>query len=70
MGISSAPLLVNLSLIMQEYQFMETLETDNIHQAQQFNFTFRYIDDLISLNTPTFHTSISVIYQKELQIKQ
>ncbi len=28
------------------------------------------IDDLINLNNPTFHTFISAIYPKELQIKQ
>ncbi len=70
MDFSSAPLLANLFLIMREYQFMETLEKDNIHQAQQFNFTSRNIDDLISLNNPTFYTFISAIYPKELQTKQ
>ncbi len=70
MGISSAPLLANPFLMMHEYKFMEKLEEDNIYQAWQINFTSRYIDDLISLNNPTFHTFILAIYPQELQIKQ
>ncbi len=69
-GISSAPLLANLFLRLHEYKLMEQLVKDNIHQAWQFNFTSRYIDDLISLNNATFHTCISVMYPKDLQIKQ
>ncbi len=39
-----------------EYQFMEKL--------------IRNIDNLIRLNNPSFHTFISAIYSKELQIEQ
>ena len=34
-----------------------------------FNLTFRYIDDVISLNNPKFNDYIYVIYPKELEIK-
>ncbi len=68
--ISTAHLLANIFLMIHKYQFMEKLEKDNIHQAWWFNFTSRYIDDLISLNNPTFDTFILAIYPKELQIKQ
>ncbi len=36
--------------------------------AWKFNFTYRYIDDLISFNE-NFHQYLSHIYPKELQIK-
>ena len=34
-----------------------------------FNLTFRYIDDVLSLNNPKFNDYIYVIYPKELEIK-
>ncbi len=40
----------------------QNIEKDNINQARQFNFTFRYIDDLITLNNPTFYTFNFTIY--------
>ncbi len=70
MGISCAPLLANLFLMTYEYKFMERLEKDNIHKARKFNFTSRYIDDLISLNNEDFHEHMSDIYPKELCVKQ
>ena len=50
MGMCCAPLLANLFLMSFEYDFMETLEKENMTHAKLFNSTFRYIDDLISLN--------------------
>ena len=34
-----------------------------------FNLTFRYIDDVLSLNNPKFNDYFDVIYPKELDIK-
>ena len=38
-------------------------------QKTSFNLTFRYIDDVLSLNNPNFNYYIDVIYPKELEIK-
>ena len=38
-------------------------------QKTSFNLTFRYIDDVLSLNNPKFNDCIDVIYPKELEIK-
>ena len=38
-------------------------------QKTSFNLTFRYIDDVLSLNNPKFNDYIDVIYPKELEIK-
>ena len=70
MGISCAPLLANLFLMSYEYKFMEKLEKNNIHKARKFNYTFRYIDDLISINNKDFGTSLPNIYPDELSIKK
>ena len=70
MGISCAPLLANLFLLTYEYNFLEKLTKTNIHQARNFNFVFRYIDDLICLNNDHFTSVISSIYPPELDVKR
>ena len=34
-----------------------------------FNLTFRYIDDVLSINNDNFHTYVNVIYPDQLEIK-
>ena len=68
MGMCCAPLLANLFLMSYEYQFMKSLEKEEKFHAKQFNFTFRYIDDLISLNNTTFDKYLQKIYPQELSI--
>ena len=34
-----------------------------------FNLTFRYIDDVLSINNDNFHTYVNTIYPNELEIK-
>ena len=38
--------------------------------ARKFNKTFRYIDDLLTLNNSQFEKSIPNIYPKELELKK
>ena len=38
--------------------------------AQQFNFTYRYIDDVLSLNNTKFAVYLEFIYPCELEIKE
>ena len=38
-------------------------------QKTSFNLTFRYIDDVLSLNNPKFNDYIDVIYPNEIEIK-
>ena len=47
---------------------MHTLEKENIFHARLFNSTFRYIDDLISLNNVVFERYLDKIYPPELSI--
>ena len=59
MGTDCAPLLANLFLFYYEYKFMK----EKLKQvAKIFSNTFQYIDNLITLNNPTFEPEISNIY--------
>ena len=49
------PLLADLFLYSYEAEFMQSLLKQNkISVAKAFNFTYRYIDDVISLNNSKF----------------
>ncbi len=39
------------------------------HLARSFNLSFRYIDDVLSLNNPRFGDYLDHIYPRELEIK-
>ena len=42
----------------------------NSQAAKIFSNTFRYIDDLLTLNNPTFEQEISNIYPQQLELKR
>jgi hypothetical protein len=49
--VQTAPLLSDLFLYSYEADFIQELLKENeMKLAQSFNFTFRYIDDVLSLN--------------------
>ena len=51
MGTSCAPLLTDLFLYSYEADFIQGLLKKNERKlARSFNFTFRYVDDVLSLN--------------------
>ena len=50
MGTDCAPLLVNLYLFYYEYNYMKNLMKLDYGKALKFNFTVRYIDNLLTLN--------------------
>ena len=64
-------LIVHLFLYSYEAEFIKTLIKSGKHQlARPFNFTFRYIDDVLSLNNSKFSDYINDIYPEELEIKE
>ena len=70
MGTNCAPLLADLYLFAYEYEFMKELVSDKkLHLARKFNFTFRYIDDLISFNNSHFKNYVAKIYPSSLELK-
>ena len=69
MGTNSAPLLADLFLHTFEYNFMVKTMKQDIIKAIQFSNTFRYINDLFSINNVNFGNCISAIYPSELELK-
>ena len=71
MGTNCAPLLTNLFLYSYESEFLQKLVKDKkIHEARAFNFTYRYIDDVLSINNSRFAEFLPLIYPPELEVKE
>ena len=50
-GTNGVPLLADIFLVSYEYEFIQSLlSTDREQLASRFNFTYRYIDDVLSIN--------------------
>jgi hypothetical protein len=70
MSTNCAPLLADLFLYSYEADFIQRLLKKNEKTlSRSFNFTFRYIDDVISLNNSRFGDFVDRIYPIELEIK-
>ena len=70
MGTNCAPLLANLFFYSYEADFIQGLLKKNEKKlARSFNFTFRYIDDVLSLNNSRLGDFVDRIYPIELEIK-
>ena len=58
---------------MNLYKLYTMLENSSIQTAfrlaSQFNFTYRYIDDVLSINNPDFENYLGQMYPPELEIK-
>ena len=63
--------MIDLFLYSYESEFLQKLVKDKmIHEARDFNFTYRYIDDVLSINNSRFAEFLSLIYPPELEIKE
>ena len=70
MGTNFARLLTDLFLYLYEADFIQGLLKKNEKKlARSFNFSFRYIDDVLSLNNSRFGDFVDRIYLIELEIK-
>ena len=70
MGTNCAPLLADIFLYSYEAEFIQSLLTAGKKRlASQFNFTYRYIDDVLSINNPDFENYLGQMYPPELEIK-
>ena len=71
MGTNCAPLLADLFLYSYESEFLQKLVKDKkIHESRAFNFTYRYIDDVLSINNSRFAVFLPLIYPPELEVKE
>ena len=66
MGTNCAPLLADLFRYSYKADFIQKNEKK---LARSFNFTFRYIDHVLSLNNYRFGDFVDRIYPIELEIK-
>ena len=70
MGTNCAPLLADIFLYSYEAEFIQSLlSTGRKQLASRFNFTYRYIDDVLSINNPEFENYLGQMYPVELEIK-
>ena len=70
MGTNCAPLLADIFLYSYEADFVQSLlSTGKKHLAYRFNLTYRYIDDVLSINNPEFENYLGQMYPAELEIK-
>ena len=70
MGTNCALLLADIFLYSYEAEFIQSLlSTCRKRLASQFNLTYRYIDDALSINNPDFENYLVQMYPPELEIK-
>ena len=70
MGTNCAPLVADIFLYSYEAEFIQSLlSTGRKQLASRFNFTYRYIDDVLSINNPKFENYLGKMYSVELEIK-
>ena len=70
MGTNCAPLLADTFLYSYEAEFVQSLlSTGRKRLSSQFNFTYRYIDDVSSINNPDFENFLGQMYPPDLEIK-
>ena len=70
MGTNCAPLLADIFLYSYEADFIQSLlSTGQKQLASRSNLTYRYIDDVLSINSPEFKNYLVQMYSAELEIK-
>ena len=70
MGTNCAPLLINLFRYLYEADFIQRLLKKNEKKlVRSSNFTFRCIDDVLSLSNSRFGDFVDRIYLSEFEIK-
>ena len=71
MGTNCAPLVADLFLFCYERDFMLSLSEDNQSDViEAFNFTSRYLDDLLNTGNNFFDSMVNYIYPSELQLNK
>ena len=69
MGSDPAPFMANLFLYHYESKWVKSLKKDSIQRARRYSNTFRFIDDLLTINDrDEFSRSFKEIYPPELEL--
>ena len=70
-GTNCVPLVADLFLFCYERDFMLSLSDNNqADVVEAFNFTSRYLDDLLNIDNTYFAQMVSQIYPTELQLNK
>ena len=70
MGTNCTPLLVHIFLYSYEAEFIQSLlSVGKKRIASQLNITYRYIDDVLSINNPDFDNYLGQMYPLSLSSK-
>ena len=71
MGTNCAPLIADLFLYCNERDFKSNLQNSKrFDLIDKFNDTSRYLDDIFTIDNPTFAEHIPDIYPRELQLNK
>ena len=71
MGINCAPLVADLFIFCYERDFMKSLSPENQDDIiEAFNFTSRYLDDLLNIDNIYFEQIVNRTYLAELQLNE
>jgi len=70
MGANYAPLVADLFFCYESAFIKTLLKSNDLNLIEKFNYTYRYLDDLCSLDNTLFQTNITAIYPKELILLQ
>ena len=71
MGTNCAQLIADLFLYCYERDFMSKLQkSKRFDLIDKFNDTSRYLDDILTIDNPTFAEHIPDIYPRELQLNK
>ena len=71
MGTNCVSLLADIFLYSYEAELIQSLLSTGKKKkiAYQFNFTYRYIDDVLSINNQDVENYLGQMYPAELEIK-
>ena len=70
LGTHCAPLLADIFLYSYEAEFIAfAFNRERKQLTSQFNFTYRYIDDILSINNQEFENYLGKMYPVELEIE-
>jgi hypothetical protein len=68
MGTNCVSLIADLFIYSESLQ--KLVKDQKIHETRAFNFTYKYIDDVLSINNSRFAEFLPLIYPPEMEVKE
>ena len=70
MGSDPALFFSNRFILYYEWQYINNLKREKVISAHKFYHTFRFTNDLITINNEVFEKNVRIIYSAELKLKK